>query len=125
MVRPRKWSEPWDSATVCPGHNFPAKWVIHVNGPTWNEADAAEKLEKTVKNLLTLADQKNLKSLAIPSIGSGRAGFPKQQAAQTILKAISNYFVNVMTSSLKQIYFVLKDMESIGIYTAELAKLDS
>jgi len=54
-----------------------------------------------------------------------RAGFPKQQAAQTILKAISNYFVNVMSSSLKQIYFVLFDMESIGIYTAELAKLDS
>ncbi|XP_046392887.1 core histone macro-H2A.1-like [Ischnura elegans] len=113
------------TAAVCPGHNFPAKWVIHVNGPTWSESDAAEKLEKTVKSFLTLADQKNLKSLAIPSIGSGRAGFPKQQAAQTILKAISSYFVNVMSSSLKQIYFVLKDMESIGIYTAEIAKLDS
>ena len=51
--------------------------------------------------------------------------FPKQVAAQTILKAISNYFVTVMASSLKQIYFVLFDMESIGIYTTELAKLDS
>lgn len=113
------------TAAVCSGHNFPAKWVIHVNGPSWGEVDAADKLEKTMKNCLTLADQKNLKSLAIPAIGSGRAGFPKQQAAQTILKAISNYFVNVMSSSLKQIYFVLFDMESIGIYTAELAKLDS
>lgn len=54
-----------------------------------------------------------------------RAGFPKQQAAQTIIKSICNYFVNVMSSSLKQIYFVLYDMESIGAYTAELAKLDS
>ena len=53
------------------------------------------------------------------------AGFPKQTAAQIILKAISNYFVTVMSSSLKQIYFVLYDMESIGIYTSELAKLDS
>jgi histone H2A len=34
--------------------------------------DATDKLEKTVKNCLTLADQKNLKSLAIPAIGSGR-----------------------------------------------------
>ncbi|XP_067008900.2 core histone macro-H2A.1 [Anabrus simplex] len=113
------------TAAVCGGYNFPAKWVIHVNGPTSNEVDATDKLDKTVKNCLTLADQKNLKSLALPAIGSGRAGFPKQQAAQTILKAISNYFVNVMSSSLKQIYFVLFDMESIGIYTAELAKLDS
>lgn len=54
-----------------------------------------------------------------------RAGFPKQQAAQTILKAISNYFVSVMSSSLKQIYFVLYDKESADIYAAELAKLDS
>ena len=53
------------------------------------------------------------------------AGFPKQTAAQTILRAISNYFVTVMSSSLKQIYFVLYDMESIGVYTSELAKLDS
>ncbi|XP_063217044.1 core histone macro-H2A.1-like [Bacillus rossius redtenbacheri] len=113
------------TAAICPGHNFPAKWVIHVNGPSWNEVDSTEKLEKTVKSCLLLADQKNIKSLAIPSIGSGRAGFPKQQAAQTILKAISNYFVHVMSSSLKQIYFVLFDMENIGIYTAELAKLDS
>lgn len=59
-------------AAVCSGHNFPAKWVIHVNGPSWNEVDATDKLEKTVKNCLTLADQKNLKSLAIPAIGSGR-----------------------------------------------------
>jgi hypothetical protein len=43
-----------------------------VNGPSWNEVDATDKLEKTVKNCLTLADQKNLKSLAIPAIGSGR-----------------------------------------------------
>ena len=53
------------------------------------------------------------------------AGFPKQTAAQIILRAINNYFVTVMSSSLKQIYFVLYDMESIGIYTSELAKLDS
>ena len=52
-------------------------------------------------------------------------GFPKQQAAQTILRAISNYFVTVMSSSLKQIYFVLYDQESIAVYTSELANLDS
>ena len=53
------------------------------------------------------------------------AGFPKQTAAQTILRAISSYFKSVTTSSLKQIYFVLYDMESIGVYTSELAKLES
>lgn len=51
--------------------------------------------------------------------------FPKQTAAQAILKAISNYFVSIMASSLRIIYFVLNDAESIGVYTVELARLDS
>ncbi|XP_013781896.1 core histone macro-H2A.1-like [Limulus polyphemus] len=116
-----------DSAGVAlsTGRNIGATYVIHCNGPNYNDTDAIGLLEKTVKNCLTLADGKNLKSVALPSIGSGRAGFPKQQAAQVILKSISNYFVSVMSSSLKQVYFVLYDMESIGIYTSELAKLDS
>ncbi len=50
--------------------------------------------------------------------------FPKQTAAQSILKAISNYFVTAMDSSLREIYFVLYDMDSIGVYTVELAKLE-
>ncbi|XP_021374533.1 core histone macro-H2A.1-like isoform X2 [Mizuhopecten yessoensis] len=112
-------------AAICPGHQFPAKFVVHCNGPQWSSSNPHQLLEKTVKNCLTLADEKNLKSIAFPSIGSGRAGFPKQTAAQIILKAISNYFVTVMSSSLKQVYFVLYDMESIGVYTSELAKLDS
>ncbi|KAI8521216.1 Core histone macro-H2A.1 [Branchiostoma belcheri] len=111
-------------AAICPGHNFPAKYVIHCNGPSWNTDKCQDNMEKTVKNCLALADEKDLTSVAFPSIGSGRAGWPKQTAAQLILKAISNYFSSQMTSSIKQVYFVLFDMESIGVYTSELAKLD-
>ncbi|KAG1663297.1 Core histone macro-H2A.1 [Nymphon striatum] len=89
------------------------------------DSNSYEELLKSVKFCLTLADKKNLKSLALPSIGSGRAGFPKEEAARTILEAISGYFVNVMSSSLKQIYFVLYDIESIVVYTTELANLDA
>lgn len=113
------------TAAICNGHNFPAQYVVHVHSPPWENDDSVENLEKAVKSVLTLADEKNIKSIAIPSIGSGANNFPKDTAAQTILKAISNYFVSVMASSLKQIYFVLNDMESIGIYTMELARLDS
>ena len=53
-------------------HNLPCKNIIHCNGPTWKATDAPLLLEKVVKRCLTLADEKNLKSLAFPSIGSGR-----------------------------------------------------
>ncbi len=54
-----------------------------------------------------------------------RAGFPKQTAAETILQTISKYFVTKMASSLKQVYFVLYDKESIEVYTSELSKLEA
>lgn len=64
-------------------------------------------------------------SLVLTLVLSDRNGFPKQTAAQLILKAISSYFVSTMSSSIKTVYFVLFDSESIGIYVQEMAKLDA
>ncbi|XP_078267526.1 core histone macro-H2A.1 isoform X2 [Rhinoraja longicauda] len=123
----RKKNGPLDTAgaVLSSGHGLPAKFVIHCNSPGWGSDKCEELLEKTVKNCLALADEKKLKSIAFPSIGSGRNGFPKQSAAQLILKAISSYFVSTMSSSIKTVYFVLFDSESIGIYVQEMAKLDA
>ncbi|XP_072517566.1 core histone macro-H2A.1 isoform X2 [Salminus brasiliensis] len=112
-------------AVLTSGYGLPAKFVIHCNSPGWGSDKCEELLDKTVKNCLALADEKKLKSVAFPSIGSGRNGFPKQTAAQLILKAISSYFVSTMSSSIKTVYFVLFDSESIGIYVQEMAKLDA
>lgn len=112
-------------AAICPGRNFPAKFVIHCNSPSWTETNSQQLLDKTIKNCLALADEKDLKSIALPSVSSGRAGFPKQTAAQIILRSISNYFAASMASSIKQVYFVLYDTESVTVYTSELQRLDS
>lgn len=51
-------------------------------------------------------------------------------AAQTILRAINGYFKaleaagTTANSTVQQVYFVLYDAESVGIYTSELGKLD-
>jgi hypothetical protein len=59
---------------------------------------------------------------------SNRNGFPKQIAAQTILRSINSYFRNLKAtgavSTLISVFFVLYDKESVGIYTSELSKLD-
>ncbi|XP_073505642.1 core histone macro-H2A.1 isoform X3 [Phyllobates terribilis] len=59
-------------AAVSSGHGLPAKFVIHCNSPSWGSDKCEELLEKTVKNCLALADEKKIKSIAFPSIGSGR-----------------------------------------------------
>ncbi|XP_073690308.1 core histone macro-H2A.2 [Garra rufa] len=113
------------SVAVSQANGMAARFIIHCHVPQWGSEKCEDQLEKTVKNCLSAAEEKKLKSVAFPSLPAGRNGFPKQTAAQLILKAISNHFVSATTSSLKNIYFVLFDSESIGIYLQEMAKMDA
>jgi histone H2A len=49
-------------------------------------------------------------------------------AAQTILRAINAYFkaqvANKVVSKIEHVFFVLYDLESVGVYTSELGKLE-
>ncbi|KAK3554206.1 hypothetical protein QTP70_020079 [Hemibagrus guttatus] len=112
------------SVAVSQASGMAARFIIHCNVPQWGSEKCEDQLEKTVKNCLSAAEEKKLKSVAFPSLPTGRNGFPKQTAAQLILKAISNHFVSATTSSLKNIYFVMFDSESIGIYLQEMTKMD-
>ncbi|XP_053547991.1 core histone macro-H2A.2 [Bombina bombina] len=112
-------------AALSQANGLAAKFVIHCHIPQWGSDKCEEQLEKTVKNCLSIAEEKKLKSVAFPSFPSGRNGFPKQTAAQVILRAISGHFASSSASTLKSIYFLLFDSESIGIYVQEMAKLDT
>ncbi|XP_053307246.1 core histone macro-H2A.2 [Spea bombifrons] len=112
-------------AALSQANGLAAKFVIHCHIPQWGSDKCEEQLEKTIKNCLSIAEDKKLKSVAFPSFPSGRNGFPKQTAAQVILRAISSHFGSSSSSTVKNIYFLLFDSESIGIYVQEMAKLDT
>lgn len=60
---------------ICDAPNLASTHMIHVNSPTWNAGSQAEciaDLDKATINILTLADQQGLTSVAIPSISSGK-----------------------------------------------------
>jgi O-acetyl-ADP-ribose deacetylase (regulator of RNase III) len=49
--------------------------IIHVYSPQWkgaNQAQSIGELDKAVKNILTVADTNAIKTLALPSISSGK-----------------------------------------------------
>uniref|UniRef100_A0ABI7YU13 Macro domain-containing protein n=1 Tax=Felis catus TaxID=9685 RepID=A0ABI7YU13_FELCA len=114
-----------DIAAVSQSSGLAAKFVIHCHIPQWGSDKCEEQLEETIKNCLSAAEDKKLKSVAFPPFPSGRNCFPKQTAAQVTLKAISAHFDDSSASSLKNVYFLLFDSESIGIYVQEMAKLDA
>ena len=113
-------------AVISGGGNLPCDSVIHVHSPSWSDSNPIKRLEDAVRSCLNVAEDNNLTNVAFPSIASGGNSYPKQTAAQTILRCIKSYFSASMSAkkSVKQVFFVLYDMESIGIYTSELARLD-
>jgi len=111
-------------AAMTSGHGLPAKFVIHVNSPSWNSKNARDLLKQTINNALDLASQKNIQSIAFPSIGSGNNGFPKAIAANIILEAIKSYFQVKPANFIKEVMFILYDEESIEVYQHELSKLN-
>ena len=110
-------------AVMTKAHNLKTSHVIHTHSPKWSNQNNIQLLETAIKNILTLADGKDLKSIALPSIGSGNNGFPKHVAAQSILRAINEYYQDAFESSVKEVYFVLFDEESVIVYQHELKNM--
>ena len=48
------------------------KHIIHVNSPTWGSDDAEGLLQTAVQNILIEAGNAHLKTVALPSISSGK-----------------------------------------------------
>ena len=68
---------------VTTGGNLPALYVIHTVGPIYGEdrGQEAELLASCYHNSLTLAVEKNVTSVAFPSIATGVYGYPRAEAA--------------------------------------------
>ena len=55
--------------------NLSASHLIHVHSPQWNAATQDQcigELDKATLNILTLANEEGLTSVALPSISSGQ-----------------------------------------------------
>ncbi len=66
--------------------------MIHTVGPIYSgsEHDPAD-LYNCYRNSLELAKENGLHSIGFPGISTGVYGYPKEEAAQTALKAIDDW----------------------------------
>lgn len=66
------------NAVITPGFNLKANYIIHAVGPVWRggDNDEEERLVKTYRSALELADENGCESIAFPLISSGIYGMP-------------------------------------------------
>ena len=60
------------AVAVSQASGMAARFIIHCNVPQWGSDQCEDQLEKTVKNCLSAAEDRKLKSLAFPSLPAGR-----------------------------------------------------
>ena len=77
-------------AKMTRGHRLKAKYVIHAVGPVWRggQHDEPALLASCYRRALELATEKNLKSIAFPSISTGVYGYPIEQAAPIAVSTV-------------------------------------
>ena len=103
-------------AVITTAGKLPAKYVIHTVGPVWNNGKyhEEEKLVNCYKNSLRLAVDNNCKTIAFPNISTGIYHFPKKEAAQIAMNAVSDFLSK--TDEIEKVIFVCFDEENYEIY---------
>lgn len=78
-------------AVITTGGSLKAKYVIHAVGPRMGEGDEAKKLASAIRSVLSLAEDKQIDSIALPAISTGVFGFPLLECARIMAKEIIGF----------------------------------
>jgi len=85
---------PTGEARMTGGYDLPARHVIHTVGPVYREhgrAEARRLLADCYLQSLRLAKEAGLGSIAFPGISTGVYGYPKDEACEVAVSAVTSW----------------------------------
>lgn len=80
---------PVGEALVTSAGNMKATYIVHVNGPKFHEPDTEGKLRRAVSAALAAAQERGIKQIAFPLIGTGLYQVPLDLSARVLMEAIA------------------------------------
>jgi O-acetyl-ADP-ribose deacetylase (regulator of RNase III) len=116
-------SIPVGYAAITTGGKLKARFVIHAASMQMGRRTDADTLRHSTAHSLRIANERGLKSIAFPAVGTGIAGFPLKECAEIMLREAARHLKG--ESSLETIYFVLFDEIAEGIFTRTWKKIQS
>jgi O-acetyl-ADP-ribose deacetylase len=106
---------------VTTGGRLKALYVVHAAVIRPGEPATAESVRLATHNALLRAEEKTLKSLAFPALGTGAAGFPVEESAQVMIGGVLEHLKS--RTCLEKIFFVLFDDAALTIFEEVYNKL--
>lgn len=107
-------SIPIGEAAITGAGTLKARHVIHAASMRLGGITTEANLRAATRNSLRRAEEKSLKSIAFPAIGTGIAGFPLDRCAQVMVDEIRLYLSG--PTSLKKVEIVLFDKSSLRVF---------
>lgn len=109
-------------AVITGAHNLPNRYVIHCLGPVYGRDEPADVLlASCYRNALRLAGEKDITSIAFPSLSTGAFGYPMESAAKTALGVVMDELA--MVEHVPLVRFVLFDDTARDLHQAVLDSL--
>lgn len=108
-------------AVVTRAGEMKARYIIHAVGPKFQEEDEEGKLRKTMVSALKCAEEKGVKRLAFPAMGTGFYGIPVDLCARVMLATIQER-LNGQTP-LEEVIVCVRDTREIGPFGSQLEAL--
>lgn len=78
-------------AKLTGGFRLTATYVIHTVGPHYGVKDDAALLAMTYRNVLDLAVEHGIHSIAFPAISTGRFSYPKKAATEIAVRSVRQW----------------------------------
>jgi len=105
-------------AVITAAGNLKAKHVIHTVGPRMGEGNEDQKLKNATLNSLKLADEHNIKSIALPAVSTGVFGFPLTRCAEIMLSTTIDYLKE--KTGLQRVVFCLFGQDAYEVFAKQL-----
>ena len=109
-------------AVISDAGELKAKYIIHANGPKFQEENLEQKLKDTTLNVLKLADEKGVSQIAMPPMGCGFYGIPLDVSAKVTLNTVKEYLEG--NTNIKEVIFCANDNREFKPFRAQLASLN-
>jgi O-acetyl-ADP-ribose deacetylase (regulator of RNase III) len=116
-------SIPVGYAAITTGGKLKARFVIHAASMQLGGKTNAESLRRSAAHSLRIANERGLKTIAFPAVGTGIAGFPLKECAEIMLRETAQHLRG--ETSLETVYFVLFDEAAQGIFERAWRKIQA
>jgi O-acetyl-ADP-ribose deacetylase (regulator of RNase III) len=113
---------PTGEARLTKGYRLPARHVIHTVGPVWHGGGRGEDalLQACYRNVMVLARQHGIASLAFPAISTGIYRFPLERASAI---TVATVHAELAHGTVDSVTFVCFGDDALAAYNAELDRL--